>query len=729
MRRLLIPLGLALAACPSPQTTPDSGTPDAGKPDSGMMLGDYDPNTCAHLHGGPAGAHTKASDLGRAFSLIRHFSTQVDTAPADTQLTTALAASETVDESVAAQLAMTAPDVCSAPAQSDTLGAATVTMRGTVAVVVPGTGPVPDVPSTAKAVAIDVRQLPDGQAARDALIATVKHVVSSQAPFPDRIERLCNGLPDEVYAVLFGGGNIYACNLQKVAGDAIAGQGPAVPLAVLTAPQLTPNGALAAVALKATANAFIIGENVPTAIAESTWVGVGSSGLAVRTGLLQVGMTALPDLVSADQRTADPLGALDHFDFTVSPGGLLGSATRTPIVAGKTPTVFKTASTTAVEARGALIGTYAAVRTFWPYFDVVGDVIDARLDECLGLVAGDAGTDRAAVRLALHRFGEALHDGHYFLFEANQQNPATNPPVAFIPSGTDVVVALSLEPTVHPGDLLIDVNGTPVADLITQYEAYASGSPQRTLEIALLHLVPNVATPASFQGADGGVSQVTLMPTATYLSAAGMFARASGPLTDLDAGDIEYVNLDAEAIDAGIAGQAIADIPGKRGVVLDMRGYPTWPISWSVLAAVMPQTAFGPNMALLNVTATSRTVVPVPTQYLSVISTQPQVYTGPVVLLVGDGTQSQAEHLTFFFKSLARGKVIGGKTSGADGNISGAQVPGGYGPTFTGTQVTFPDGGVFHARGITPDVEIYETADDLRAGRDAVLLRALQEIP
>src|SRR5581483_8925361 len=310
-----------------------------------------------------------------------------------------------------------------------------------------------------------------------------------------------------------------------------------------------------------------------------------------------------------------------------------------------------------------------AARAFSPYFDVVGDVIDARLDECLALVAGDAGTDRAAIRQALHRFGEALHDAHLLVADPAAPNPTTFPPVALMPSGSDVMVVLSAQSDVQPGDLLLDVGGTPAAQLVTQDSAFASGSPQETVEIALTHLVPDAPTPATIQGADGGMRSVTLTPTATSLSTFAMFDRASGPLTDLDAGDIEYVNLDAygaHPISAAVRAQVLAELPGKRGVVLDLRGYPTT-FSWDVLAAVTPQTAFGPFMADLSVTAASSTQVPETTQRLSGWSHQPQIYTGTVVLLVGAHTQSQAEHFTFFFTSLGRGKVIGGKTSGADG--------------------------------------------------------------
>ena len=97
-------------------------------------------------------------------------------------------------------------------------------------------------------------------------------------------------------------------------------------------------------------------------------------------------------------------------------------------------------------------------------------------------------------------------------------------------------------------------------------------------------------------------------------------------------------------------------------------------------------------------------------------------------MLTSAKTQSQAEHWLSFFRSERRGKLVGAQTSGANGTITGVQLPGGYGLTFTGMFVRHRDGSRFHAIGHIPDVEVEPTIEDLRQGRDAVLLRALAEL-
>jgi C-terminal processing protease CtpA/Prc len=513
----------------------------------------------------------------------------------------------------------------------------------------------------------------------------------------------------------------------------VKGTGTVRPLAVLTSDKLTPLAARAAIMLRARADAFVVGESVPAAIAESTWVGIGGQGVAVRTRrLLLDASKAVPNVVNADVRTLDPIAALAKIDFGADRPALDGAADRPAIQDGVRPTTWGAHGARAGDARAALLVAYSATRTFFPYFDVVGDEIDGRLDEALGLIAGDLAKDRAKVRRALMRYSEALHDGHSYIPDPYGGSVAGYSPVSLMPVGNDLVVALSSTPDAVPGDIVVSIDGTPVKDRLDEAMRFVSGSPQATLAHAAESLVPNNATSVVLKsGTTGALRTVTLQPSATALSLFGSYDRPYGTLTDLGAPDVFYVSLnsfakmkiseaDLPAIKAGMA--------GKRGVVLDMRGYPDQ-TAWSVLGYVVPPDSFGPKMFDLVVTPTSFDKKLEATQVLGTWVTTAQGFTGPVVYLTGANTQSQAEHLTSFFVSKKRGKLVGEKTSGANGTITGVQLPDGHGFTFTGMVVQHPDGSVFHAHGHTPDVEVSPTQADLRDGKDTVLLRALAELP
>ena len=70
--------------------------------------------------------------------------------------------------------------------------------------------------------------------------------------------------------------------------------------------------------------------------------------------------------------------------------------------------------------------------------------------------------------------------------------------------------------------------------------------------------------------------------------------------------------------------------------------------------------------------------------------------------------------------------IVGEATAGANGNVVGFVVPGGFRILFTGMRVTGHDGKTpHHLAGVKPDVSMTPTVAGLRAGRDEVLDRAV----
>jgi hypothetical protein len=609
-------------------------------------------------------------------------------------------------------------------------------MHGGVAVVVPGSGELPAL-AAAKAVALDVRALPDSEEGRAALDRALVAVVHGDLTLPDVEERTCNGQPDEVYSILASANDQYECTSGRTKGRKLEGTAAtALPLVVLTAPTLTPLAAWAAVALRVRADAFIVGESVPAAIAESRWAGIGQAGLAVRTQrLLGAGAKSLPDVLAADLRTSDPLAALAQLDWSAprtAPEGESTEATRPALVSNLRPKTWGARSDRVGDARAALVVAYAATRTFFPYFDDVGDVLDARLDEALALLAGgasQASQDRAVTRRALGRFSEALHDGHGYLYD-KYTTPGPASPVALLPVGGDLVVAVSSTPDAKPGDVIVSIDGIPAAMRLEEAMRYVSGSKHAARTRAAATLV-RPGKPVVLKSPDGATRTVTFAPNTGGLSTSGMFDRPAGTLDDLGAADVYYVTLDDSSKHAPTPATLAAvtsAMAGKRAVILDLRGYPG-PPAWKVLAHVASPDSHGPKMAELLVTASVRAVDAfAPFQVLKDWAPGPQGYTGKVIVLTGADTQSQAEHWTSFFRSKNRGKVVGGATSGANGTITGVQLPGGYGLMFTGMVVRHADGTRFHAVGHVPDVQVEPSIEDLAAGRDTVLLRALSEL-
>jgi C-terminal processing protease CtpA/Prc len=103
-------------------------------------------------------------------------------------------------------------------------------------------------------------------------------------------------------------------------------------------------------------------------------------------------------------------------------------------------------------------------------------------------------------------------------------------------------------------------------------------------------------------------------------------------------------------------------------------------------------------------------------------------YTGKVVILIDEVSQSQAEYTTMAFRVAPNATVIGSTTAGADGNVSGIPLPGGLRSMISGIGVFYPDKTPTQRIGIIPNIEVKPTLGGIRSGRDEVLEAGLRHI-
>jgi hypothetical protein len=103
-------------------------------------------------------------------------------------------------------------------------------------------------------------------------------------------------------------------------------------------------------------------------------------------------------------------------------------------------------------------------------------------------------------------------------------------------------------------------------------------------------------------------------------------------------------------------------------------------------------------------------------------------YTGKVVILNNEYTQSSAEFTTMAFRKASNATIIGSRTAGADGAVSEFNLPGGIRTVITGSGVYYPDGAETQRVGIIPDIEIRPTIKGIKENRDELLERAIELI-
>jgi carboxyl-terminal processing protease len=103
-------------------------------------------------------------------------------------------------------------------------------------------------------------------------------------------------------------------------------------------------------------------------------------------------------------------------------------------------------------------------------------------------------------------------------------------------------------------------------------------------------------------------------------------------------------------------------------------------------------------------------------------------YTGPLVILTGPGTYSTAEDFLVPLKYSGRAVLVGEKTAGSTGNPISVPLPAGGRFMVVSKRDMFPDGRDFVGIGISPDVPVHPTQQDLLKGTDSILKKGIDVI-
>jgi carboxyl-terminal processing protease len=105
-----------------------------------------------------------------------------------------------------------------------------------------------------------------------------------------------------------------------------------------------------------------------------------------------------------------------------------------------------------------------------------------------------------------------------------------------------------------------------------------------------------------------------------------------------------------------------------------------------------------------------------------------RLYTRPVAVLIGPATYSAAEDFLVAWKMMKRGSTIGSPSGGSTGQPLHLSLPGGGSMRICTKRDRFANGEEFVGVGIKPDIEVQNTFEDVRTGRDRVLEAAVAAV-
>jgi C-terminal processing protease CtpA/Prc len=409
-----------------------------------------------------------------------------------------------------------------------------------------------------------------------------------------------------------------------------------------------------------------------------------------------------------------------------------GAAPALPVGAWRADKTYPEALDPSPELRLlAVIRFWTVIDLFYPYKALIGDW-DAVLPEFLGKMAASQGARGYAWALAA--MAARIADAHTGLNGHPELEALYG--VAPSPVGTRwiedgcVVTAKAPSPEVEAagvelGDAVESVDGKAIGARMEELRPYVAGATPLWLQTRLCG--------AALMG--GKDSQVDLVLRGLQGERKELHAKRSGwkrpdgpEAVRMLPGNFGYADLTRLTL-AEVDGM-FERFKETRGIVFDMRGYPrgtAWSIGPRLNVGDHPVAAqFRRNI----VSAGNADEEGASGFYFSqpIGTRKDGKYTHPTVMLIDERAISQSEHSGLFYEAANGTRFIGAPTAGSNGDVTDLTLPGGIEVFFTGHDVRHADGRQLQRVGLVPDVKVAPTRAGLKAGKDEVLERAIEDL-
>ena len=288
------------------------------------------------------------------------------------------------------------------------------------------------------------------------------------------------------------------------------------------------------------------------------------------------------------------------------------------------------------------------------------------------------------------------------------------------PLGTSWAVGRSKNDELHAGDVINAIDGKSFEDFFQSVRKYIATSSERQARFALEYcpyLFPESFTLTLSNG------------HAVHITRQGASAEKESELKSQEKEGAFYVQIPSfgDSSIESLAVDAIERHSESKAIILDVRGNGGGSTPQRLIAKLMktpyhiwrestPETIgfFRSVGAQDGEFSWSQTLMP---------SGDP--YMGEIFILVDGGCASACEDFVAPFRETHRAVIIGEATWGSTGQTIVTDFHNGMSLSVSTKRESFPDGSQFEGIGIMPDIEVRPTSDDLRAGRDPVLDKAM----
>jgi len=372
------------------------------------------------------------------------------------------------------------------------------------------------------------------------------------------------------------------------------------------------------------------------------------------------------------------------------------------------------------------IVTWNIIQHFYPYRE---DIVDweKMLFKSISSILSASGNN--ACKEAYMKMIVALSDGHAAYMDKENQSANFCLPLELIMIGNALFVkdTIGLGGNLQPGDEITAINGEPVAKLKEKADAVNSGGEGFKKQLFCLSLISgnksDKAKIAYRRNTEEKFVTLTYELTPTRYNLLLVKKRPDSIFFDnrsiayFDLRKWEYKELK----------KMIPAINKLKGVVFDLRGYPTADIDYLLQHLITKKDTASHWMSVPVVTMPDFKSVAFKTEGWELTPTNPRIET-KTFFLCDSRTYSFAESILGFIKDYKLGTIIGESSAGANGDMSYFSFADKSSFSWSAVKVTTPTGKNYKTKGIDADILMMQTPISIASGLDLPLGKALEEI-
>ncbi|QCX39254.1 peptidase S41 [Aureibaculum algae] len=280
-------------------------------------------------------------------------------------------------------------------------------------------------------------------------------------------------------------------------------------------------------------------------------------------------------------------------------------------------------------------------------------------------------------------------------------------------------VEIAKENDLQIGDVILKVDGKKIKDLLTIRDKYISGSNTSVkLRNAKGKLLSGSKETVTITFERNNIIQEKNIKRHPYYAL--KIEKSIDDTWKIFKNNIGYVNMgQLEKDDVKLVMDTLA---GTKAIIFDIRNYPKgtmYPILEYLHKKPKVFAKFTkPDLSYIGKFNWAETY--------TCGRENPHSYSGKVILLVNETTQSHAEFTAMGLQTAENAITIGSQTSGADGNISMVRIIDNLYTVFSGIGVFYPNGKETQRIGIVPDINVLPTIEGVKKAQDEVLEKALE---